>query len=169
MNKALFLDRDGTLIEHVPYLSDPQAVRLISGVKEALHKAIQAGYLLFLFTNQSGVGRGWFTMEAVEACNNRMLELLDLPSPGFTAICIAPEAPEAPIIYRKPSPRFILESIAYYNLSIQESYMIGDALSDVEAAQAAGIHSVAVGGLTVKSNGMKQYAGLPAFIKDLLG
>jgi D-glycero-D-manno-heptose 1,7-bisphosphate phosphatase len=142
--KALFLDRDGTLIFDRHYLSDPEGVELIPGVAEALRRAIGMGYLLFLFSNQSGVGRGYFTMKEVGAVNRRMEELLDLPPPGFTAVGIAPEAPWEPAVYRKPSPRFIREMIALHRLDPEATFMIGDGAGDVEAGLGAGVRSVAV-------------------------
>ena len=75
---GIFLDRDGTLISHVDYLHDPEEVLPLQGIAETLRALREAGYLLFLFTNQSGVGRGFFQMEAVHACNSRMLELMKL-------------------------------------------------------------------------------------------
>lgn len=143
--KALFLDRDGTIIEHIPYLHDPAEVRLLPGAQAALREAMAAGFRLFLFTNQSGVGRGMFDMEAVEACNRRMLELLDLPEPGFTGICVAPEAPDAESHYRKPSPRFIDEMIEVHGLDREACWMVGDSECDRLAAKNAGIHSIQVG------------------------
>ena len=143
--KALFLDRDGTIIEHIPYLHDPTEVRLLPHVREALREALTADFRLFLFTNQSGVGRGMFDMEAVEACNRRMLDLLDLPEPGFTRICVAPEAPDAETVYRKPNPRFIDEMIEAYDLDRRTCWMIGDSDCDRLAAENAGIHSIQVG------------------------
>src|SRR5687767_8249729 len=116
-SRALFLDRDGTLIESRHYLSDPSEVVLMPGVREALHRFVTEGYRLFLFTNQSGVGRGFFPLEAVHRCNERMLELLDLPPPRFTEVCIATETPEMPAVYRKPSPRFIHEMMEKYALN----------------------------------------------------
>jgi D-glycero-D-manno-heptose 1,7-bisphosphate phosphatase len=168
MSIALFLDRDGTLIRHIPYLSDPAQVELLPGVKAALQHALKKGFLLFLLTNQSGVGRGWFTMEAVEHCNARMLELLELPSPGFTALCIAPEAPDVPSLYRKPSPRFILEMIAAHKLNPAECYMVGDAPSDVEAAHAAHVNAVAVGAQFELAGEGQSFPDLPAFLATLL-
>lgn len=143
--KALFLDRDGTIIEHIPYLHDPEQVRLLPGSQAGLKQALAAGFHLFLFTNQSGVGRGLFDMEAVEACNRRMLELLDLPEPGFTRICVAPEAPDAETIYRKPNPRFIDEMINAYSLDKQGCWMVGDSECDRLAAENAGIRNIQVG------------------------
>ena len=139
--KALFLDRDGTLIVGRPYLADPAQVELLPGVCEALHRFLAAGYRLFLFTNQSAVGRGMFSLEKVYRCNGRMMDLLGLPSPGFTEICIATEAPDMPVVYRKPSPRFIREMIDKYSLNPAETWMVGDMPSDVQAGLNAGVRT----------------------------
>lgn len=144
MNKALFLDRDGTLIVDKDYLSDPQEVELLPGIGEALHHAIKYNYLLFLLTNQSGVGRGWYSMADVRTCNDRMLELLKLPAPGFKEICIAPEKPDDAPKYRKPSPRFILEMVEKYQLDNSQCTMVGDQLTDIESGLNAGIKVAAV-------------------------
>ena len=142
--KALFLDRDGTLILDKHYLADPAGVELIPGVIPALRRARELGYQLFLFTNQSGVARGLHTIDDVLRCNARMEELLGLPPPLFTDICIATEGPEVLDGYRKPSPRFILESIAKHNLDPQQCWMVGDRSGDIEAGINAGVHPVAV-------------------------
>jgi D-glycero-D-manno-heptose 1,7-bisphosphate phosphatase len=144
MSKALFLDRDGTLIYDKHYLADPAGVEIIPGVREAVRQARQLGYRLFLFTNQSGIGRGLHTLEDTLRCNARMEELLSLPGPLFTDICIAPESTDQPVQYRKPSPRFILESIARHGLDPRHCWMVGDRESDIEAGLNAKIHSVAV-------------------------
>lgn len=144
MSKALFLDRDGTLIYDKHYLFDPAGVELIPGVAAALRRAQQLGYQLFLFTNQSGVARGLHTLEDVLRCNERMEELLGLPLPLFTDICIATEGPEVKDGYRKPSPRFILESIARHRLTPAECWMVGDREGDVDAGLNAGIRAAAL-------------------------
>ena len=140
---ALFLDRDGTIIRDMGYLSDPDGVELLDGAKEALQR-VCASHHLYLFTNQSGIGRGYYTLEQAQAVNARMMELLALPEPGFTAVCIAPETPEQPIVYRKPSPAFILERIAADGLDPAQCWMIGDRLSDLEAGVNAGIAAVLI-------------------------
>lgn len=157
--KALFLDRDGTVLEHIPYLHEPEKVRLVKGASEALRMALACGFHLFLFTNQSGVGRGLFTMAEVEACHQRMLALLDLPAPGFTAICIAPEAPGDPVCYRKPSPRFIFEMIEAYNLDPGSCWMIGDHPTDMMAAERAGIQGLLVDPLQPLPVALEQVLG----------
>jgi D-glycero-D-manno-heptose 1,7-bisphosphate phosphatase len=137
--KAVFLDRDGTLIINRHYLSDPAGVELLPGAREALHRLRAEGYLLFLFTNQSGVGRGMFPLEAVHRCNDRMFELLDLPAPGFSGVCIAPESPDVPPVYRKPSPRYILEMLSLHRIAPDQAWMVGDGSADVEAGLNAGV------------------------------
>ena len=144
MSKALFLDRDGTLILDKVYLADPAGVELIPGIAGALRRARSLGYKLFLFTNQSGIGRGLYTLDDVLRCNARMEELLDLPRPIFTDICIAPESSEQPAGYRKPSPRFILESIARHGLDPARCWMIGDREGDIQAGLNAGIRAAGV-------------------------
>jgi len=142
--KALFLDRDGTLIIDRVYLSDPAGVELISGTIQALDLVIKHGYRLFLFTNQSGIGRGLHTLEDTHKVNARMEEVIGLKPPLFTDICIAPEGPKDPIVYRKPSPRFILESITKFDLDPTQCWMEGDSEADIKAALAAGIKIAAV-------------------------
>jgi len=141
---AVFLDRDGTLIENRHYLRSPEGVALLPGVAEALARARATGAKLFLFTNQSGIGRGYFTQTDVEAQNRRMLELLDLGDDLFAGICIAPERPDEPPVYRKPSPRFIHEMLAAHALAADTAWMVGDSPADWEAGLAAGIRAAAI-------------------------
>jgi D-glycero-D-manno-heptose 1,7-bisphosphate phosphatase len=144
MAKALFLDRDGTLMLDKNYLADPAGVEIIPGVACALQRARSLGYKLFLFTNQSGIGRGMYTLDDVLRCNARLEELLGLPRPLFDDICIAPESSDAPPQYRKPSPRFILESISRHQLNPDHCWMVGDREGDIEAGRNARIHVAAV-------------------------
>ena len=141
---ALIFDRDGTLIEHVPYLSEPAQVQLLPGVGEALRAARAAGARLFLHSNQSGVGRGLFDLAAVDACNRRLIELLDLGPRPFERICIAPEAPGAPSVYRKPSPVFAREIMRELALPPDALCYLGDRGSDLATAQAAGTRGVGI-------------------------
>lgn len=141
LNLAVFFDRDGTLIVNRHYLADPAGVELQPGAREVLQVLLAEGCKLFLFTNQSGVGRGLFTIEAVHRCNQRMLELLDLPGPGFTDVCIATETPEQPAVYRKPSPRFIQEMLTKHSLAAATTWMVGDSLADVQAGLNAGVRA----------------------------
>ena len=142
--RAVFLDRDGTLIENRHYLASPEGVALLPGVRDAVAHIRAAGAKLFLFTNQSGIGRGYFTLADVEAQHRRMLELLDLGDDLFADICIATERPDEPPVYRKPSPRFIHEMLAEHAITAEAAWMVGDSPSDWEAGINAGIHSAAI-------------------------
>lgn len=171
MKKALFLDRDGTLIVDKHYLKDPNEVEILPGVSEFLKKALGRGYLLFLFTNQSGVSRGLHTLEDVKACNERMFEFLGLPEPGFLEIQIAIESPEEEEVYRKPSPKFILEMIEKYELEPKACWMIGDKLIDLEAGVKGGINSAWVATGKAMDERLNKYVkehSIPVFpgIKD---
>lgn len=167
--KALVLDRDGTLIEHVPYMHKPEEVRVLPGVREALAAARAAGLKLFLHTNQSGVGRGLFTVADAEACTARMVELIDLGPDLFARVCTAPEHPKEPAVYRKPSPRFAREIMAEFGFRAQEICYIGDRGSDVETGHAAGTRAVGVAtGLDdlaaeLREAGLGQYPIFPSF------
>ena len=141
-HSALFLDRDGTLIEDLHYLSDPNKVRLLPGVRECLTSLKQDGWLFFLFSNQSGIRRGLCTFEQVNACNQRMLELIGLGQDLFTKTCLALGTSEQPCEYRKPSPKFILECLEAFRLDPNVCWMIGDKETDVEAGQRAGIRTI---------------------------
>lgn len=167
--KALVLDRDGTLIEHVPYLHRPEDVRLLAGVADSLAAARAAGLKLFLHTNQSGVGRGLFTLAEAEACTSRMIELLKLGPAPFARICTAPEHPNVPAEYRKPSPRFARELMTEFGYAPQEICYVGDRGSDIETGHAAGARAVGVAtGLEdlvaeLREAGLEVYPVFPSF------
>ena len=144
--QAVFLDRDGTLIENRHYLATPDGVALLPGVREAIGVVRDRGAKLFLFTNQSGVGRGYFTLADVAAVNSRMLEMLGLGMDLFTAVCVAPERPDEPVVYRKPSPRFIREILAAHHIPAEAAWMVGDSPSDWQAGLNAGVRVAAIVG-----------------------
>jgi histidinol-phosphate phosphatase family protein len=141
---AIFADRDGTLIQHVDYISDPAQVELLPGVKQAVHQLLDRKTPFFVLTNQSGVGRGYFTIEQVHACQKRMFELMEIAPNDIAGWCIAPEAPSAEGGYRKPSPRFIQEALAHLGNRDAAAHMIGDTLVDLETAWNAGANAWAV-------------------------
>jgi D-glycero-D-manno-heptose 1,7-bisphosphate phosphatase len=137
---AIFLDRDGTLMEEVGYCADPVQVRVYPGVSAALQGLQQAGYLLILITNQSGIGRGYFTEEAsrvVQAEFERQIQPARLD-----AVYYCPDA--APSARRKPSPGMLREAARDHSIDLARSYMIGDKSSDIEAGQAAGCRTILV-------------------------
>lgn len=168
-DQALFLDRDGTLIVKHHYLSDPAKVELMPGVRAGLLQFVAQGYRLFLFTNQSAVGRGLFSLETVRRCNERMFELLDLPYPGFAEICVATESPDMPTVYRKPSPRFIREMAAKYSLTPAKTWMVGDMPCDMQAGLNAGVNTAWIneGNVSLVPDGVKLFPDFSAFVASL--
>ena len=139
MTRGVFLDRDGTLIEEKNYLHRPEDVEFYPGAFAALRRLQQAGFLLIVVTNQSGVGRGYFTMEDVEAVHQRMIA--DCAQEGVTLahFYIAPESPDQPSLVRKPSPQFLFEARDQFHVDLAASYMIGDKLIDLECGWNAGV------------------------------
>jgi histidinol-phosphate phosphatase family protein len=105
--RAIFLDRDGTLIQEKDYLHRPEDVVVFPGVGAALRRLREAGFRLFIVSNQSGVGRGWFTLEDVAKVHARLAAELARDGARFDKIYVAPEAPEQPSHGRKPSPQFL--------------------------------------------------------------
>ncbi len=139
MNRAVFLDRDGTIIEEKEYLHDPDQVVLFPAAAAALKRLQDAGFKLIMVTNQSGVGRGYFTRADVEAVNARLLELLEPDGVRFEKIYLAPEAPDQPSRGRKPSPQFLFDARDELGVALAQSFMIGDKLSDLECGWNAGV------------------------------
>lgn len=136
---AVLLDRDGTLIEDRHYLSDPSGVALLPGVGTALSRLVQAGHPLFMVSNQSGVGRGYFTEEAVIACQKRLEELLEPYGVRFADAVWCPHAPEEACLCRKPLPGLFDVLRARHGLVPETTFMIGDKLDDLGFAAHAGL------------------------------
>jgi D-glycero-D-manno-heptose 1,7-bisphosphate phosphatase len=139
MSNAVFLDRDGVLIEEKHYLHRPEEVALILGAAPALKRLMDAGYLLFIVTNQSGVGRGYFTMEDVDKVHQRLESEFEKRGVRFRQIYIAPEAPDQPSRGRKPSPQFLFDARDTHGVDLSQSYMIGDKRIDLECGWNAGV------------------------------
>jgi len=139
MNRAIFLDRDGTLNVDKNYLSNPADLVIIPGTSVALRRLMDAGFLLFIVTNQSGIGRGYYSLADMHAVNDLLCAELARDGIQFEKIYYAPEAPEDPSRGRKPSPQFLLDARDEFKLDLAESYMIGDKLIDVECGWNAGV------------------------------
>jgi D-glycero-D-manno-heptose 1,7-bisphosphate phosphatase len=151
---AAFLDRDGTLIEDLHFLGDPERVRLIAGVVPAVVQLRRAGYVLVVISNQSGVGRGLFTETAVEQVNARTRELLLQANAGaeLGPFYHCPHAPDAGCSCRKPKPGLFLRAAEEHGLDLGRSIGFGDSERDVQAALAAGCSAAfQVGGATGRS------------------
>jgi D-glycero-D-manno-heptose 1,7-bisphosphate phosphatase len=140
MNRAVFLDRDGTIIEERNYLCRVEELAIFPGAAAALGQLCRAGFKLFIVSNQSGVGRGYFTLADVEKVNQYLIRQLGRDGVRFDKIYIAPESPDVPSRGRKPSPQFLLDARDEFGVDLAQSYMIGDKLIDLECGWNAGVN-----------------------------
>jgi histidinol-phosphate phosphatase family protein len=140
MPQAVIFDRDGTLVEDVPYNGDPDRVVPVAGARATLDRLRAGGVALAVVSNQSGVGRGLLTLEQVEAVNHRIEELLGPLGPWF----VCPHAPGEGCTCRKPRPGLILDAAAALGLEASACVVVGDQPSDVAAARAAGAQPILV-------------------------
>ncbi len=139
---AIFLDRDGTLIEDTGYLSDPTKVRVLPGVREALKRLKEAGYLLIVTTNQSGIGRGYYTERDYELVTAAMRAELRVDLDG---VYHCPHSPDHGCSCRKPAPGLMLRAARDQHIDFVHSWTIGDQERDVMAGLALGCRGVYVG------------------------
>jgi histidinol-phosphate phosphatase family protein len=145
---AIFLDRDGTVIEHVHYLCDPAAVQLLPGAAEALKRFRRAGFTRVLVTNQSAIGRGMLTEERLGQIHTEMNRQLAADGATIDAVYHCPDVPtgdDRTVVEnpdRKPGPGMLLRAAADLKLDLGTSWMVGDLISDVLAGQNAGCRSI---------------------------
>jgi len=141
-SKAVFFDRDGTLMEEVNYCADPSRVKLFPGVPGALARLKQAGFRTFIVTNQSGIGRGLITeaqYRAVEA------EMLRQAGAGLIdGVYFCPDSPVSAAPRRKPAPAMVLEAAAEHSVDLARSFFVGDKAADIECGRRAGARSILV-------------------------
>ena len=136
---AVFLDRDGTLNEEKKYLCDPDKLVLIPDIGPALRRLADAGFLLFIVTNQSGIGRGYYTEADMHRVNERLVQMLRPFEIDFPEIYFSPEHPDAEGRGRKPSPAFLLDAARDHGVDLARSYMIGDKFIDLACGWNAGV------------------------------
>ncbi len=148
MNKAVFLDRDGTIIEDAHYLSDPDKIKFFPGVIRGLKELQDFGFHIFIVTNQSGIGRGYFKESQLKKIHERLLMVLEKEQVKITKIYYAPYYEKSKIaryrkneFLRKPNIGMILEAQKEFNISLAHSYMIGDKETDIGAGLNAGLKS----------------------------
>jgi D-glycero-D-manno-heptose 1,7-bisphosphate phosphatase len=139
MHPAIFLDRDGTIIEERNYISRPEEVVILPGAPTALRQLQAAGFKLFIVSNQSGVGRGYFTLADVEKVNDHIRQEFVREGVIFNKIYVAPEAPDTASRGRKPSPQFLFDARDEFGIDLAQSYMMGDKMIDLECGWNAGV------------------------------
>lgn len=149
--RAVFLDRDGTINIEKDYLIDPAEFEFIPGVPQALKRLQEAGFLLVVVTNQSGVGRGYFSLNQVDRLHRHMSQRLRKYGVRLSGIYVCPHHPTAGTGQyltvcncRKGEPGMLLQAAQELTIDLQQSYMVGDKDADIQAGQAAGCRSILV-------------------------
>ncbi len=174
-SRAVFLDKDGTLIEDIPYNVDPELIRPTKGALEALRFLQDAGYQLIVVSNQSGVARGVFPERALIDVEQKLRAILSSAGVNLAGFYYCPHHPGAVVARyamdcdcRKPKPGLLLRAASDHQIDLGASWMIGDILDDIQAGKSAGCKTILL------DNGHESEWGLtpdrrPDFlVKDLL-
>lgn len=141
-SRAVFLDRDGTLMHDADYCSRPDQVQIFGGVTDALRQLKGAGYKIIVITNQSGIGRGFFTEKEYRAVEAELSRQLGNGLIDATYFC--PDVPGQPSECRKPAPGMVLQAAREHDLDLTGSFLIGDKEIDAECAHNAGVRAIRV-------------------------
>lgn len=151
MNKAVFLDRDGTLIVDVPFNTDPALMRLEDRVVEGLKLLQEHGFMLIVVSNQPGIACGYFSIEDLERMNRALKEMLAKHEIHLDAVYYCPHYANGsvnpyarPCFCRKPAPGLLFRAANEHNIDLEHSWMIGDILNDVEAGNRAGCQTILI-------------------------
>jgi len=149
MNKAVFLDKDGTVIKNVHYNADPDKVQLNNYAAEALHRLQQSGYRLIIVSNQAGVAHGYFTEAELARVNRQLVHLLALQHVKLDALLYCPHHIDGVVKEyslqcdcRKPAAGMLLQAARDLDISLADSWMVGDIADDIEAGHRAGCTAI---------------------------
>src|SRR5437773_5109779 len=142
LSSAVFIDRDGTIMEDCVYCSDPKNVKIFPRVAEALRRLKSKGFKLIIITNQSGIGRGLFTIEQYRAVEAEVLRQLGDGLIDATYFC--PDVPGQHSSCRKPAPGMIVQATREHRIDLSRSFFIGDKEIDAECGRNAGVRTIRV-------------------------
>ncbi|KKK95800.1 hypothetical protein LCGC14_2669170 [marine sediment metagenome] len=152
MNKAVFLDRDKTIIEDDEgYISNPAKVKLLPNVGSAIKKLNDNGFMVIIISNQSGIGRGMFNKQDLQSIHQKMTDLLQKENAFIDDIFYCPHHPEAKVdefrkncTCRKPLPGMIIKAAMNHKIDLNQSYCVGDEERDIEAGKNAGCRTIRI-------------------------
>jgi D-glycero-D-manno-heptose 1,7-bisphosphate phosphatase len=177
MTKAIILDRDGVINEDSDdYIKSADEWIPIPGSIEAISRLKKAGYLVAVASNQSGIGRGYFDLDELQAMHDKMLALLAQRGASVDGIFFCPHAPEDNCVCRKPKPGLLFQIAKQLNIDLKQSVFVGDSFSDVQAARMAGVTPVLVktgkGLRTLEKSeaieGIAVYDNLSHYVRELV-
>ena len=143
-NKAVFIDRDGTMARDANYCSRPEDFELLHGAAEGIKLLNEHGFKVVVVTNQSGIARGYFTEETLEAIHRKMIEELARGGARIDAIYYCPHHPDENCQCRKPKPKMLLDATADLGIDLSRSYVVGDLDMDIKMGQQVGCKTVLV-------------------------
>jgi D-glycero-D-manno-heptose 1,7-bisphosphate phosphatase len=152
-NNVIILDRDGTIVIDRGYAADPDGLEFMPGSAEALRCLWEFGYRLVVITNQSGVGRGFFGIDRVEAMNARLHAMIEGIGAKLTKIYFCPHAPEVNCACRKPKLALMEQAAVELNFDPRKSVVVGDKSSDTEFALRAGARAILISAGTPPDSG----------------
>jgi D-glycero-D-manno-heptose 1,7-bisphosphate phosphatase len=142
LSAAVFIDRDGTIMHDADYCSHPKQVKIFPGVPQALQRLKSNGFKLIVITNQSGIGRGFFTVDEYRSVESEVSRQLGHGLIDATYFC--PDLPGQHSSQRKPSPGMILQAKQEHGIDLTRSFFIGDKEIDVECGRNAGVRTIRV-------------------------
>ena len=176
-SRAVFLDRDGTIVEDPGFLHEPGQVKLLPGVAGAIKRLNQHGFLVIIVTNQSGIARGLYTVEDYAAVQRRLVELLERQGAHVDAAYFCPHHPQftGPCDCRKPGSKLFQEAQQALDIDFTRSWWVGDRLADVQPARILGGDGILVatgnGNLhqgQARAIGVMVVADLPGAVDEIL-
>lgn len=144
MNKAIFIDKDGTLIHDVPFNVDPELIELEPFAAQGLNILQKHGYDIVIVSNQPGVARGFFKEEALEIVEKKIAVILSANNISLTGFYYCPHSEDAGCHCRKPRPGLLLKAATDLQIDLSKSWMIGDILNDVEAGKRSGCKTILI-------------------------
>lgn len=159
LRPAVFLDRDGTLIDDIGYLGDPAGLSFYPGIPEALRRLQDKGYLIVVVTNQSGIGRGYFNEETALAVNYAMLQMLRAEGVAVAAIYYCPHHPDDGCTCRKPGLLMIQRAARDLDIDGNLSWVVGDIDKDIWTGLNYGLRPVLV------ETGKSEKGDIPAYVQ----
>jgi len=143
-NRAVFLDRDGTMAKNVNYCSRPEDFELFSNTPKAIKLLNEYGFKVIVITNQSGIGRGYFTLETLAKIHKKMRKELAKEEAWVDSIYYCHHHPDDNCNCRKPKPKLVLQAAKEHDVDLKHSFVVGDLPIDVQLGEAVGCQTILI-------------------------